>query len=95
MPDEITHDDIPARLRALLADDSLRAAAHRMEALLDQTEARGLELMQQPETHGEGQKLVAEAQHARSSDESLVRWIEGGPDIPEDLVEQFCEILDG
>ncbi len=45
MPDEITRDDILARLRALPADDPLQAAAHRMEALLDRLEARGLELM--------------------------------------------------
>lgn len=75
-------------------DDPLKAAAHRMEALSDQMEARGLELMRQPETHDEGQKLVAEACDARSSGECRVHWLAGGPGSAEDLVERFWEIPD-
>jgi len=66
MPDEITRDDIVARLRALPADDPLRAAAHRMDAFLDQLEARGRALLEDPATADEGKALVAKAQVARS-----------------------------
>ena len=73
MADEITRDDIVARLRALPADDPLRASAHRMDALLDQLEARGLELMQDSATSEEGTALVLEVRKARSdSGDSLV-----------------------
>jgi len=94
MPDEISRDDILARLRALPADDPLQAAAHRMEALLDQMEARGLELMRHAKTFNEGLALVAKARQARgASKDNLARWIEGA-DIPAELVEQFWEMLD-
>ena len=95
MPDEINRDAILARLRALPADDPLQAAAHRMEALLDQMEARGLKLMLGTKTYEEGRGLVAKARQARrASGNSLVHWIDGGPDIPEDLVAQFWDVLD-
>jgi hypothetical protein len=94
MADEITRDDIVARLRALPADDPLRAAAHRMDALLDQLEARGIELIQNPATADEGETLVGKARKARSdSSDSLVHWIDGA-DIPDDLVAQFWDVLD-
>lgn len=94
MPDEITRADIVARLRALPADDPLRAAAHRMDALLDQLEARGLALMQVPATADEGEALVDKARKARShSGDSLVHWIDGA-DTPDDLVAQFWDVLD-
>jgi hypothetical protein len=94
MPDEITRDDIVARLRALPADDPLRASAHRMDAFLDQLEARGLELIQAPATADEGRTLVAKARQARSDHgDSLVNWIDGSG-IPDDLAEQFWDVLD-
>ncbi len=94
MADEITRDDIVARLRALPADDPLRASAHRMDALLDQLEARGLALMQDPATLNEGNALVDKVRKARSdSGDSLVHWIDGA-DIPDDLVAQFWDVLD-
>jgi hypothetical protein len=65
-----------------------------MDALLDQLEARGLELMQAPATSDEGTSLVDKARNARSSGGSLVHWIDGA-DIPNDLVAQFWDELDG
>ena len=95
MADEITRDDIVARLRSLPADDPLRASAHRMDAFLDQLEARGLELIQDPATADEGKTLVDKAREARSdSGDSLVHWIDRAG-IPDDLAEQFWDVLDG
>ena len=89
MTDEITRDDILVRLRAL------KGAAHRMDALLDQMEARGLALMLGPKSYDEGEALVAKVRQARSaSKDSLVHWIESDPDISEDLVERIGKILD-
>ena len=94
MPDEISRDDILARLRALPADDPLRASAHRMDAFLDQLEARGLELLQNPATADEGKILVDKARLARSDHgDSLVNWIDGAR-IPSDLVTQYWNVLD-
>jgi hypothetical protein len=64
--DEITREDIVARLRALPADDPLRAPAHRINALLDQLEARRLELMQDPVTFEKGEALAAGMMISRS-----------------------------
>ncbi len=89
MADEISRDDIVARLRALPASDPLRASAHRMDAFLDQLEARGLELLEDPATADRGKALVDKARKARSdSDDSLVHWIDGA-DVSADLAAQF------
>ena len=94
MADEITRDDIVARLRALPADAPPRASAHRMDAFLDQFEARGLELIQDPATADEGKTLLDKTRQARSDEsDSLVNWIDGAG-IPDDLVEQFWDVLD-
>jgi hypothetical protein len=94
MPDEISRDDILARLRAQPADDPLRASAHQMDAFLDQMEARGLELIQVPATADEGKILVDKARQARSDQgDSLVNWIDGAG-ISDDLVAQFWDVMD-
>ncbi len=95
MAKQITREDILARLCALPIHDPLQAATYRMEALLDQLEAEGLDLMRKSATTKHGAALVAKARRARSgSKQRIVHWMICGPEISPDLAERFSTMLD-
>ena len=95
MASHITRGDILARLCALPISDPLQAASYRMETLLDQLEAEGLQLMRERATAVQGSALVAKARRARSgSRHRIVHWLACGPDITPDLADRFSRVLD-